>query len=144
MSDLKYATPATVSRCGMVWFSEDVVTTEMLLDNYLAALNRISLDTDVRVNIMDLVKTNSNNTSDKIITRSMEIQRHCAQSISSYLASDGLVLAALNYAMTNLEHIMEPSRQRFLFVFFSMMNYSVKQLLEYDSNHTDFPLAVIS
>lgn len=31
VSDLKYATLATVSRCGMVWFSEEVVTTEMLL-----------------------------------------------------------------------------------------------------------------
>lgn len=28
--DLKYATPATVSRCGMVWFSEDVLKTGML------------------------------------------------------------------------------------------------------------------
>lgn len=127
----------------MVWFSEDVVTTEMLLNNYLATLNNISLETDLRLNIMDSVKNTSNNSSNKIVSRSMEIQRHCAQSISSYLASDGIVLTALNYAMTNLEHIMEPSKQRLLFVFFSMMNYSVKQLLEYDSNHLDFPLVVI-
>jgi len=32
---LKYATLATVSRCGMVWFSEDVVSTEMIYHNYL-------------------------------------------------------------------------------------------------------------
>ncbi|KAL3100114.1 hypothetical protein niasHS_000725 [Heterodera schachtii] len=29
VADLKFATMATVSRCGMVWFSEDVVTPEM-------------------------------------------------------------------------------------------------------------------
>ena len=27
---LKYATLATVSRCGMVWFANDVVTRELL------------------------------------------------------------------------------------------------------------------
>ena len=30
---LKYATLATVSRCGMVWFSEDTVTPEMIFKN---------------------------------------------------------------------------------------------------------------
>ena len=42
--DLKYATLATVSRCGMVWFSEDILTTEMVLSNYLLKLQNISLD----------------------------------------------------------------------------------------------------
>ncbi|VDM73118.1 unnamed protein product, partial [Strongylus vulgaris] len=32
VADLKYATLATVSRCGMVWFSEEVVTTEMMFE----------------------------------------------------------------------------------------------------------------
>lgn len=30
VQDLKYATLATVSRCGMVWFSEDVLSTDMI------------------------------------------------------------------------------------------------------------------
>lgn len=46
VSDLKYATLATVSRCGMVWFSEEVVTIEMLFENYLKRLNNISLEKD--------------------------------------------------------------------------------------------------
>ena len=32
---LKYATLATVSRCGMVWFSRDVITTPMIIDHYV-------------------------------------------------------------------------------------------------------------
>ena len=32
---LKYATLATVSRCGMVWFSDDTVTPLMMVENYL-------------------------------------------------------------------------------------------------------------
>ena len=41
---LKYATLATVSRCGMVWFSEDILTTEMVMANYLTKLRNVSLD----------------------------------------------------------------------------------------------------
>jgi dynein heavy chain 1 len=32
---LRYATLATVSRCGMVWFSEDIISLEMIYDHYL-------------------------------------------------------------------------------------------------------------
>ena len=42
--DLKYATLATVSRCGMVWFSEDVLTTEMICSNFMLRLQNIPLE----------------------------------------------------------------------------------------------------
>lgn len=35
---LRHATLATVSRCGMVWFSDDVVTTDMIVREQLARL----------------------------------------------------------------------------------------------------------
>jgi dynein heavy chain 1 len=35
---LKYATLATVSRCGMVWFSDDTVSVDMVYAHYLARL----------------------------------------------------------------------------------------------------------
>ena len=38
VDSLDYATPATVSRCGMVWFSEETVTSEMCLHNLMAKL----------------------------------------------------------------------------------------------------------
>ena len=38
VQDLKFATLATVSRCGMVWFSEDVLSTDMIFDYYLQKL----------------------------------------------------------------------------------------------------------
>ena len=41
---MKYATLATVSRCGMVWFSEDVLSTEMIFENFMLRLRYISLD----------------------------------------------------------------------------------------------------
>lgn len=37
---LKYATLATVSRCGMVWYSEDVLQVEMIYQHYLSRLRQ--------------------------------------------------------------------------------------------------------
>ena len=44
VQDLKFATLATVSRCGMVWFSEEVVSMDMCFENYLNKLRYVSLD----------------------------------------------------------------------------------------------------
>ena len=44
VQDLRYATLATVSRCGMIWFSDDVVTSTMLFEMYLRSLGTVSLD----------------------------------------------------------------------------------------------------
>ena len=44
VQDLRYATLATVSRCGMIWFSEHVLTLPMLYENYLAKLSHVPLD----------------------------------------------------------------------------------------------------
>ena len=44
VQDLRYATLATVSRCGMVWFSEDVLSTEMIFENYLMRLKNIAVE----------------------------------------------------------------------------------------------------
>jgi dynein heavy chain 1 len=35
---LKYATLATVSRCGMVWFSSDVLNQDMIFHHYVQRL----------------------------------------------------------------------------------------------------------
>lgn len=42
---LKHATLATVSRCGMVWFSEETVTINMIYNHYLSRLQQEEYDT---------------------------------------------------------------------------------------------------
>ena len=44
VQDLKFATLATVSRCGMVWFSEDVLNLEMIFEHHLTKMRNISID----------------------------------------------------------------------------------------------------
>lgn len=41
---LKHATLATVSRCGMVWFSEDTIDSQMMYQHYLMRLKQDSFD----------------------------------------------------------------------------------------------------
>lgn len=54
VQDLKYATLATVSRCGMVWFSEEILSLKMIFENYLLKLKLIPLDEQEN----NLLKTN--------------------------------------------------------------------------------------
>ncbi|UYV74437.1 DYNC1H1 [Cordylochernes scorpioides] len=44
VQDLRYATLATVSRCGMVWFSEDVLSTDMIFQHFLLRLRSLPLE----------------------------------------------------------------------------------------------------
>lgn len=135
---LKYATLATVSRCGMVWFSEDVITLPMIFSNYLETLRNVPMDeieeegpTSRRMTETDEVASVSPN---------LATQRSIATIMAADLSDeDGLVAKCLNYAGT-LEHIMDFTRMRVLSTFFSLLNKTVRNVLEYNSQHPDFPM----
>lgn len=44
VQDLRFATLATVSRCGMVWFSEDVLSIEMIFENFITRLCNVPVE----------------------------------------------------------------------------------------------------
>ena len=44
VQDLHFATLATVSWCGMVWFSEDVLSLDMIFEHFLTRMRNISID----------------------------------------------------------------------------------------------------
>jgi dynein heavy chain, axonemal len=55
VQDLNQASPATVSRCGMVWVSEDVVTWEDYVDGFFQR-NTIAERKDQQDFLLHLVK----------------------------------------------------------------------------------------
>jgi dynein heavy chain 1 len=134
VQDLKYATLATVSRCGMVWFSEDVLSTEMIFENYMLRLRNIPLEDGEEDNL-------GKKTAEKedTISPALSVQREVASIMQSYFAPDGLVVRCLEYAMKQ-EHIMDFTRLRALSSLFSMLNQAVRNVLQYNHAHTDFPL----
>ncbi|KAK2722142.1 hypothetical protein QYM36_002631, partial [Artemia franciscana] len=132
VQDLRYATLATVSRCGMVWFSETVVLPEMVFEQYLNRLRHVPLDEGEE----DL----KSSTADASVSPTLRVQREVASILQQYFGSDGLVLRCLDYA-ERLDHIMEFTKLRALDSLFSMLNQSVRRILQYNGTHPDFPMA---
>ena len=112
VQDLKYATLATVSRCGMIWFSDDVVTPQMLCKMYLNQLNSVSLLND---------------------ESSLKVQQKIARILEQFLLDDGLVGKCLEFS-SHQEHIMDFLKQRCLSAMFSMMNQTIRKILDVDLN----------
>ncbi|CAG5125758.1 unnamed protein product, partial [Candidula unifasciata] len=135
VQDLKYATLATVSRCGMVWFSEDVLSTEMVFENYLQQLRSIPLEEseeDVRHS------RTSGESKEEEVSPTLQIQRDVVNILSPYFTLDGLVNRCLEHAET-LDHIMDFTRLRALTSLFSMLNQGIRNILNYNHAH-DFSM----
>jgi dynein heavy chain 1, cytosolic len=122
VQDLKYATLATVSRCGMIWFSDDVVTPQMLYKMYLNQLRSVSL----------LCNDES----------SLKNQQKIAGILEQFLTDDGLVGKCLHFA-SNQEHIMDFIKQRCLSAMFSMLNQTIRKTLDYDLSQDQLEKYVI-
>lgn len=129
VENLKYATLATVSRCGMVWFSEDTVSPSMMVANYLQTLRTVAFeDLDE-----DAVATGQSS------AKALTVQTHAADLLHSHLENEGFILAALKEA-ESYNHIMEFTVARVLNTLFSLLNKAVRDIIEYNAQHVDFPL----
>ena len=126
---LKYATLATVSRCGMVWFSEDTVTSSMMITNYLDTL-RASPFEDLDE---DAVATGQSS------ERALTLQKHTAELLQTYLSTDDFIGKALGESR-KFTHIMEFTEARVLNTLFSLLNKTCRTMIEYNAQHIDFPL----
>jgi dynein heavy chain 1, cytosolic len=130
VQDLKYATLATVSRCGMVWFSEDVLNTEMIFENDFAKIKNIPLDEGEDDSLIQTSK-GGNQEKEEEISPALQAQREIASIMSPYFNADGLVVRCLEYAMTQ-EQIMDFTRLRALSSLFSMLNKGIRNVLIYN------------
>ena len=64
---LKHATLATVSRCGMVWFSEETISSQMIFKHYL---NRLTQDNfDSKFDATDDTKKESQQVSESTLKK---------------------------------------------------------------------------
>jgi dynein heavy chain 1, cytosolic len=126
---LKYATLATVSRCGMVWFSEDTVSPIMMVHNYLERLRVVPFE-DIDE---DSVGTGQSP------AKALSTQSHVADLLKAYLTNEDFILAALQQA-EGYNHIMEFTAARVLSTLFSLLNKAVRDVIEYNGQHVDFPL----
>lgn len=124
---LKYATLATVSRCGMVWFSDDTVTSDMLVANYLQRLRSTAFE--------ELDEDAAGQNSAKAIVQ----QEQVADLLKHYFGTEHLLDSALREAQ-KYSHIMQFTEIRALNTLFSLLNRSCRTIIEYNAQHEDLPL----
>lgn len=137
VQDLKYATLATVSRCGMVWFSEDVLSVDMIFENFLLRLRNIPVE-ESEEDTTFMKKTDTK--KDDEVTPTLQVQRDVASILAPHMTPDGLVVRCLEYARKTLEHIMDFTRMRALSSLFALLNQSVRNVVNYNNTHPDFPM----
>ena len=135
---LRYATLATVSRCGMIWFSEDIVEPAMIYRQYLESLAAVPLDADDDETPGFTGRRAEDGTDGSSIN--LGTQKQIAAVLEPYFSDGELVSSALEYA-SGMEHIMDFTTTRALNTLFSLLNKTVRNVLEYNSNHSDFPLS---
>ena len=125
---LKYATLATVSRCGMVWFSDDTVSSTLMIDHYLQKLaSRTFEDLDDEIRAAGLSAS------------AAETQRQMAETVRGQVDRDNFLLKALATA-SSLKHIMDFTVARALDSLFSLLAKGCRTVLEYNMNHPEFSL----
>eukprot|EP00466_Bigelowiella_natans_P012270 jgi/Bigna1/52380/estExt_Genewise1Plus.C_70193 len=139
VKDLNYATPATVSRCGMVWFSEEIVTTNMICSNLLQKLSTQPIS-----GVPDTVRKRWSN-----------VQRECCSIVKSELrikvVEDCKTLNDLSEQDSPyIDHIydyckaqaniMPLERMQGLGTLFSLLSGGISRVILYNDTHPDFPL----
>ncbi|KAG9099539.1 hypothetical protein FS749_001026 [Ceratobasidium sp. UAMH 11750] len=136
---LKYATLATVSRCGMIWFSEDTVDPQMVCRHYLNTLSSAALDADDDDTVETPARRLEVVSSDDAAPPSVAIQRTIVKILEPFFVPEGLVELSLQFA-ESVDHIMDFTATRALNTLFSLINKTVRNVVEYNSQHPDFPL----
>jgi dynein heavy chain 1 len=129
VQDLKYATPATVSRCGMVWFSDNTVPLQDVVSRYLAGLRDEPLNIALGGEGMDSEKAQ------------MVVQRKCADTLEAQIIGDGSILqSGLEEAMTKFT-IMDFVPLQSMNSYFALVNVAIQKILDWNGAHEAFPMA---
>ncbi|KAI0984717.1 hypothetical protein GJ496_002628 [Pomphorhynchus laevis] len=125
VQDLKSATLATISRCGMVWFPDNCVTECMHYHRFLA--DPLQSQTNRSV-----VSSNEGNLSISQLLRTIW------KPFFAY--PDGLVSQCLNLMKLEKNHVMDFTVIRAIGSLYSFLSQFEYKLIIYNNNHPDFPL----
>ena len=138
VESLKYATLATVSRCGMVWFSEDIVTLDMMFSHYLKRLKQNNFDDSMNylANQSGALLEFDNSKNDYNI----QVRTKAADSIKVFFEPNNLVQKALE-ATESMTHVMEFSKIRVIESMFALLRRGTTNIIEYNDNHSEFPMS---
>ena len=137
VESLKYATLATVSRCGMVWFSEDIVTTDMMFSHYLKRLTQANYDDSM--NYLSNQSGGENKFENKNENDDESQVRHQAvEALKPFFEPGCFVQQALD-EVEKYNHIMDFTKIRVIESMFALLRKGTSNIIEYNDNHNEFP-----
>jgi len=137
VQNLAYATPATVSRCGMVWFSDDTVTTSMISKRYLNMLRGVPIECMADPQIQIGAKKGQWPPQGMAMERGVQVA--AANVLAPHMEAEGLVERCLEYT-SKQDHIMDFTPLRCLTSLFSLISRAVANVIEYNASHPDFAM----
>jgi len=138
---LKYATLATVSRCGMVWFSEEVVTLEMTFYHFLRRLKQDDYDDQWKGMFegdSDENKETERKLGKKERSEESVVREKCVEALKILFSDEGSVGHAAILIAENMKHVMDYTRIRVLEATFALIRKGISNVLEYNESHPDF------
>ncbi|WFC97970.1 hypothetical protein MYAM1_000690 [Malassezia yamatoensis] len=127
VESIEHATLATITRCGMVAFSSDLITRAARLQHALTELQHSPPSEDEFASLT----LNDQNTKQVMAWTRDAIQRHCVP--------DGLIDSVMSVAH-EIPHIMEFDDARGIKTLFALLRRSIDQVLSYNARHIDFPM----
>lgn len=136
VENLKHATLATVSRCGMVWFSEDIVSTDMIFQHYIMRLPQNNYDDSLNY------ATSSGSGGDQFKSQvdvNLNTRKHCVNLVKHLFEPTGIVKKALEITSDYI-HVMELTKIRVIESMFALIRKGLSNIIEYNEMHSEFPM----
>lgn len=132
VQDLRYATPATVSRCGMIWFGASNVQPDMLVARSVACLNSGIDPSDLSFSFRHVPSTP--------ISKAETV---CWTIVAQKLSTGGLMSKAFEHAR-HLEHVMPFSDKQAAVSFVSYLRAAVSAVVAFNAERAEaFESAVV-
>lgn len=128
VANLDFATPATVTRCGMIWFSDDVVTPRMLLHRGLHNIGSSTPDEDVDIDIVE---------ADSLLPQGI----HSPESFIRNILANDLNLEEVILQARKLNHVMEYSVIRSVDSLISLLKADLRRIRVHVSQNAQVPLS---
>lgn len=122
VENLKFATPASVSRCGTVWLSQDTVATADLLQHTLLCLRADPVVSDL----------------DKAPL--LALQNRVADVMVPYCDEHCLLEQSIAWSLART-HIMETTATQLVGAFAGLLRQLVLDVVDYNMEHMEAPMA---
>jgi dynein heavy chain 1 len=131
---LKYATLATVSRCGMVWFPSSTVPLDILFKHHLKKLRKET----IQLSDGSTFGITSGNNGTEIQKKSLNGFIECISPL--FNTSSDLVGIALTYSL-NQKHVMDVTAGQLISTLYSLLLRGISIAVEYNELNSDFPMS---